>query len=107
MKLLVMLTLVVAAGAKTSYAGHKVFRLTSSSESSHFAQNFTSLAQDLALPIWREPDIGGQFADIQVPPSLLSSFEEGIQGWAELEVMHEDLGAAIEEEAQYPEYRRM
>lgn len=101
-----MLLLVAAAATarKTSYAAHKVFRLTSTGH--HFARNFTTLATDLDIPVWREPGPAGDFADVQVPPEMLLSFEEAVKGWADLHVMHEDLEASIAQEANYPEYKR-
>lgn len=89
-------------GQRTSYEGHKVFRMIPAS--AHFVQNFTSLSSDLDLSVWKQPGEAGNFADVDVPPSVLREFKERSKGWAELQVMHHNLQSSIDTESVFQPY---
>jgi hypothetical protein len=87
------------AESRTSYSGHKVFRVPVLDDGTYI-QN---LIDQLHLSVWQPPSKKGAFADVQVPPSQIGAFEKAMTG-RNFEVMHEDLGNSIAEEGVFQAY---
>lgn len=92
----------VAADA-VDFTGHKVFRLIPTDDKFH--ESFQALAKDLDLSVWQRPALHGRSADVVVSPSKLRSFEDGVKGWADVQVMHEDLQRSIDKEGAFQTYQ--
>lgn len=85
-----------AAQSKVSYDGVKVFRVPAEDDAS--VAEIKDIIASLELDVWKLPQKAGAFADVVVPPSKLAEFENRVAG-KDVIVMHEDLGASIEEES--------
>ncbi|KAJ2967131.1 hypothetical protein NQ176_g9814 [Zarea fungicola] len=85
-----------AAQSKVSYDGVKVFRVPVEDDAS--VAEIEDIIASLQLDVWKPPQKAGAFADVVVPPSKLAEFENRVAG-KDVIVMHEDLGASIEEES--------
>ncbi|WEW55768.1 hypothetical protein PRK78_001201 [Emydomyces testavorans] len=94
-------SVLAAAVPGVSYNGYKVVRIPT--EGSNYAK-VVDVIDTLKLSTWKYPKHAGSNADIVIPPEQLSEFNKAIAG-LKTEIMHEDLGAAIEAEAaQLSEY---
>lgn len=99
----VLASATLVAAESVDFTGHKVFRLIPKGDS--FRESFQALAEDLDLSIWKHPALHGRSADVAVSPSKLRSFEDGVKGWADVQVMHEDLQRSIDKEKGFQTYQ--
>ncbi|EEP81002.1 conserved hypothetical protein [Uncinocarpus reesii 1704] len=96
----ILSTLVASVLAATvpntvSYDGYKVVRIPT--EEDNHAQ-VVKVIENLKLDTWKFPKRAGSDADIVIPPEQLEAFNKAIAG-LKVEIMHEDLGASIEDES--------
>ncbi|MCJ1240681.1 hypothetical protein MMC14_008685 [Varicellaria rhodocarpa] len=89
--LFISLACAIAVPGKVSYDGYKVVRLHSSAQ-------IKSMIQGLALKTWNGAAKDDGEVDVVIPPSV-----HAFDGM-DMEVMHENLGASIAEEAKYDAY---
>ena len=110
MKSLLLSSFLLALGvsARVSYDGAKAMRITVGEDVVPVAQ----LIADLSLPTWKGAPQGipkpNSRVDLVVPADKLKDFGERIkeQGIS-VDTMHEDLGAAIDEEGRMSVYQGM
>ncbi|RDA94946.1 hypothetical protein CP533_0159 [Ophiocordyceps camponoti-saundersi (nom. inval.)] len=91
----------LAAAAKMSYDGVKVYRVPVGAGAQ--VRRVNSIAEDLGLDFWQPANRKGVFADIQVPPAKVEGFLKGMKGF-EVDVLHEDLGKSVEKEGAFDVY---
>jgi hypothetical protein len=89
----------VQSTQKKSYDGYKVFRVSVGSD----LAKINSIVDKLGLQTWKGKPKANAPADIVVPPSQLKAFEAGIAGLTAV-TMHENLGAAIDDESSFSAY---
>ncbi|KAM3072180.1 hypothetical protein ACMFMG_008636 [Clarireedia jacksonii] len=104
MKLVQLLTftssaLAIATETKVNYDGYQVFRLKADENN---IGKINDVVSSLDLQTWKNSAKLG-VADIVVPPHQVENFLRTTEDF-QREVMHNDLGASITEEAQYEEY---
>lgn len=95
------LTLVsaLAAPSKVSYDGWKVYRVNTGVNRS----KLKDVVGKLQLGTWKGSVDTSDIVDVMVPPTQIQKFETQAED-LNVEVMHEDLGASISEEASYTTY---
>lgn len=93
------LLLAPATAERVSYDGYKVFRVPSGGN----ASPIDDVVAKLKLDTWHGVQARTSFADVVVPPSKLSQWEEMASGFAPI-TMHDNLGASIEEESSFITY---
>ncbi|KAK2603613.1 hypothetical protein QQS21_004194 [Conoideocrella luteorostrata] len=89
----------VAIRSKPSYDGHMVFRVPVTDDGSHIR----GIVDKLNLITWQPPSKKGAFADIQVSPTQLESFQNAMKDYKVI-TMHEDLGKSIQSESTFHTY---
>ena len=89
----------VAVSRKVDYSGYKVVRLDIGEKLS----KVESLIDSLGLSTWNGGPKENSKVDIVVPASKVADFDADTKDF-DSHVMHEDLGASIAQEADYPVY---
>lgn len=84
---------------KVSYKDDKAIRLGVGDNVSKVKR----IIRDLSLSTWNGAPQANKYVDLVVPQSKLAAFTTSTESM-ETEVMHEDLGASIEKEANYVAY---
>ncbi|KAL8728508.1 MAG: hypothetical protein Q9166_005330 [cf. Caloplaca sp. 2 TL-2023] len=85
---------------KANYDGYKVVRLSVGSS----LPQVKSLIQNLSLSTWNGGPMENAEVDVVVPVDKVAEFEYSTKELGKT-VMHENLGASIAEETDYPDYR--
>ena len=98
---LASLGLVSAASVtkKVDYADWKVYRVNVGAN----ADKVSKMMSKMQLEPWKGKPTTSDVVDVMVSPSQLTEFEAATQD-IETNVMHENLGASIEEENQFSAY---
>lgn len=91
--------LAIATQVKVNYDGYQVFRLKADEKN---IGKINDIVSSLDLQTWKSSAKVG-IADIVVPPEQVENFLRITEDF-QREVMHDDLGASIAEEAQFDEY---
>lgn len=84
--------------ARSAYDGTKVFRVKIADNT----KDVDNIISKLSLETWR-PNVDGKSADVVVPESKLSKWKS-MASSLKTEIMHEDLGVSMEEEAAFQAY---
>jgi hypothetical protein len=84
---------------KVSYDGYKVVRLAVGDR----VNRVNKIISKLDLKTWKGAPRAGAFADIVIPPSQIAAFDTEVTGM-DIEIMHENLGAAMDHEANFMAY---
>lgn len=87
------------AGNKVSYKDDKAIRLAVGENVSKVKR----MIRDLSLSTWNGDPQANKYVDLVVPQSKLATFTTSTESM-ETKIMHEDLGASIEKEANYVAY---
>ncbi|KAK2741473.1 hypothetical protein FQN57_005606 [Myotisia sp. PD_48] len=93
--------LATAVNKAVSYDGYKVVRVAMGEDN---FQEVQKIIKSMDLETWKNPKKPGSHADIVVPPSQISKFDQLVGGMDTL-VMHKDLGASIAGEAVVSAYK--
>ena len=89
-----------ATGVNTvNYDGYKVYRLAVGDKVSQV----NDLINSLSLSTWKGSPKAGATSDIVVPPSQVQAFEQGTADF-DTQVMHDNLGASIQDESKFEVY---
>ena len=99
LSLLGLTSAISLASRSNDYQGTTVWRVTVGSNGAKLAQ----IIEDLSLETWKGHPETSAVVDVMVAPSVLDEFKESTKPWNPV-LMHENLGASIEAEGNFPVY---
>jgi carboxypeptidase A4 len=87
-----------SVATKVDYTGWRVYRVNVADNA-----KFSKIVSDIGLATWKGKPATSKVVDVMVSPSQLNAFEQASKE-LQTKLMHDNLGEAIEAEADFPVY---